>query len=85
MYSLLFSSVVNLYFSSGWSSQSKILLVQHGTHAGLSPVINPKLDLKDHCQFGVCVLSRMGGNKMLALLGLAGTISDFLLMQYGTV
>lgn len=57
MYSLLLSSLVNLYFSSCQFAQSKILLVQH---ARLSPVINSKLDWEDHCQFDVCVLSRLG-------------------------
>lgn len=59
-YSRLLSSLVNLYFSSCQFTQSKILLVQHGGHTGLSPVINSKLDWEDHCQFGVCVLSRLG-------------------------
>lgn len=62
-YSLLLSSLVNLYFSSCWFAQSKILLVQCGVHAGISSVINPKLDWKDHCQFGVCVPPRLGREK----------------------
>lgn len=62
-YSLLLSSLVNLYFSSCRFAQSKILLVQCGVHAGISSVINPKLDWKDHCQFGVRVLPRLGKEK----------------------